>query len=192
MNGNRFSQTVEIQTHRDMGWSLTAMDYTMDGQQFCVAGEDYNIHVYDFETSQLVSSMNSRGLRIPGHNNRVFSVRCHPSDPNIVVTGGWDNSIKLYDIREGYPLASMSGPCMSGDSIDIFDDMIVTGSTRWKDEMQMFSIAHMKKVHTWKFNDRTKDYDSGHVLSTRFSNDGNLIFAGGAGMNELRDRKSVV
>jgi len=51
MNGNRFSQTVEIQTHRDMGWSLTAMDYTMDGQQFCVAGEDYNIHVYDFETS---------------------------------------------------------------------------------------------------------------------------------------------
>ena len=44
----------------------------------------------------------------------------------------------------------------------------------------------MKRIHTWDFNSATKDTDSGYVLATRFSADGNFIFAGGAGKNEIR------
>ena len=36
------------------------------------------------------------GLGEPeGHTNRVFSIKCHPSDPNIVFSGGWDNTVQV-------------------------------------------------------------------------------------------------
>ena len=44
----------------------------------------------------------------------------------------------------------------------------------------------MKLIHTWDYNPLAKDGDQGYVLSTRFSNDGNFIFTGGAGRNEIR------
>ena len=50
----------------------------------------------------------------------------------------------------------------------------------------MFSLSQMKLIHSWDFNPSSKEIDSGYVLSTRFSNDGNFIFAGGAGRNDLR------
>ena len=79
--------------------------------------------------------MHDRGFKIPGHGNRVFSVRCHPENFNIVVSGGWDGSVKIYDIRDKAPVGSIGGPQCSGDSLDIFDDMIVAGSARNKEVM---------------------------------------------------------
>lgn len=36
-----------------------------------------------------------------GHNNRVFSVVWHPSEGegNILASGGWDNTIQIWDLR---------------------------------------------------------------------------------------------
>lgn len=64
--------------------------------------------------------------------------------------------------------------------------MIVTGSMRNKSEMQMFSFSKQKLIHSWDFNPSTKENNTGYVLSTKFSNDGNFIFAGGAGKNDIR------
>ena len=85
--------------------------------------------------------MHSRGMKVPGHINRIFGLRRHPKDPNIVVSGGWDSMLKIYDIRDGRPVASIGGPLIQGDSIDLFEDMIVTGSNRNKSVMQMFSLS---------------------------------------------------
>ena len=52
-----------------------------------------------------------------------------------------DGAIKIYDIRAKNPVASIAGPYVSGDSIDMYDDMIVTGSSRNKNCMQMFSLS---------------------------------------------------
>lgn len=86
--------------------------------------------------------MNDRNFKIPGHQNRIFSLKCHPNDNNILVTAGWDRSIKIYDIRDKAPIASIGGSAVSGDSLDIFDDMVVVGSYRNKDIMQMYSLHH--------------------------------------------------
>ena len=103
----------------------------------------------------------------------------------MLLTGSWDGAVKFYDIRIKAPVASLGGALLCGDSLDIYDDMIVTGSNRNREEMVAFSYSQRKKVHTWEFN-QTKDYEAGYVFSTRFSNDGNFIFAGGAGRNELK------
>ena len=58
------------------------------------------------------------------------------------MTAGWDRSIKIYDIRDKAPIASIGGSCVSGDALDIFDDMVICGSYRNKDIMQMYSLHH--------------------------------------------------
>ena len=68
--------------------------------------------------------MRDRNRKVTGHINRIFCIKAHPDDPNILVSGGWDGMIKIYDIRDKGPVGSMGGTMVSGDSIDIYDDMI--------------------------------------------------------------------
>jgi COMPASS component SWD3 len=50
------------------------------------------------------------GKNLPGHSNRIFALKFHNTDPNVLVSGGWDRTIQIYDIREGRTVASMFGP----------------------------------------------------------------------------------
>lgn len=103
-------QGSEISTHRDKGNSLNVMDYTCDGKKLIVAGEDRMVHVYDDQSCQLITSMHDRGFKVPGHKNRIFALRAHPENFNVVVSGGWDGSVKIYDIRDKAPVGSIGGP----------------------------------------------------------------------------------
>lgn len=65
--------------------------------------------------------------------------------------------------------------------------MIVTGSNRQKDVMQIFSLSKHQLVSNFDYEVTRKDLESGYVLGTRFSQPHpDLIFAGGAGRNELK------
>jgi WD40 repeat protein len=135
----------------------------------------------------LITSLHGRGIKVAGHINRVYCIKGHPEDKNILVSSGWDGMLKIYDIRDKNPVASMGGSLVSGDSLDIFEDMIVAGSYRNKDVMQMYSFSQRKRVHNFDYNQGVaKDTDAGYVFSTRFTNDGHFIIAGGAGKNELK------
>lgn len=171
--------------HKQNENELNCADFTRDGRKLIVAGSDRKIYVYDEVNKRMEMQMQNRDLKTPGHQNRVFSVKCHPDDENVLVSAGWDRSVKIYDIRARGPVASIFGPSISGDSLDVYEDMIVSGSIRNKDIMQIFSLSHQKLVHTFNFASHT-DHETGFVLSTKFSNDGNFIFTGGAGKNELK------
>ena len=36
---------------------------------------------------------------LPGHSNRIFCVKFDPSENNRIVSGGWDNTVQIYDVR---------------------------------------------------------------------------------------------
>lgn len=178
----------DIPDHMEKKNNLYALDYLRDGRKYAVAGLDRKIYVYDSQTKDLVCTMLNKGLKVSGHINRVYCIKSHPEDKNLLVSSGWDGMLKIYDIRDKAPVASMGGSQVSGDSLDIYDDMIVAGSYRTKDVMQIYSFSQRKKVHNFEYYQGTnREYaDSGNIFSTRFSNDGNFIFAGGAGKNELK------
>ena len=50
-----------------------------------------------------------------------------------MLSAGWDNTIQIYDLRIGLTVGSIYGPHVSGDSLDVFEDIILTGSHRNKD-----------------------------------------------------------
>ena len=84
-------------------------------------------------------------------------------------------------------ICSIFGPSLSGDSLDIHGDMIITGSNRQKDVMQIFSLSKHQLIQTFDYEVTKKDLESGYVLGTRFSQPRpDLIFAGGAGRNQLK------
>ena len=90
-----------------------------------------------------------------GHSQRIFALRFHPQHKSIFVTGGWDRCIKVskrqpvsprfyfhliykvWDVRDGNVIASLPGPYICGDAIDIQGNDILTGSWKAKDALQV-------------------------------------------------------
>jgi len=87
------------------GNSFFACDFACDGLKFTVAGADCNVYLYDEERRELVATMNSNGVKLPGHVSRIFCTKFLPDDPNVVISGGWDRTMKVYDTRIGKPVA---------------------------------------------------------------------------------------
>lgn len=107
---------------------LLSVDYNYDGTQFVTGGSDMIVRVYDEQTRGLVVALEGGGSGEPGHSNRVFCVKFVQDDPNLVISGGWDNNVKVWDVRMATPARSIYGPYICGDSIDLFEGMLLTGS----------------------------------------------------------------
>lgn len=120
--------------------NLYAVDYSLDGRIFAVAGSDTHVYIYDEATREKIHVMQEGPGHHPGHANRIFALKFHPQDPNILISGGWDRTLQIYDMRAGQVVSSIFGPSISGDSLDIHEDMILTGSNRNKDVVQIFSL----------------------------------------------------
>lgn len=83
----------------------------------------------------------------PGHSNRVFCVRFNPFNSNLLASGGWDNTISVYDIRRKGPVAAIYGPHVCGDTIDFHKDgnTFLTGSYRQDNVLELFDIRNFKR-----------------------------------------------
>ncbi len=75
------------------------LDFHPNGKQFAAAGMDCHIYLYDETTRQRTQKMKEGLKNQVGHSNRVFVVKFHPQDHNILLSGGWDNTIQIYDLR---------------------------------------------------------------------------------------------
>ena len=109
---------------------LLTADYKQDGYNFLTAGCDGIVRTYDEQTRQEICLLEGGGSGLPGHTNRVFCAKYVAEDPNLIASGGWDQSIKIWDHRIGQCVRSIDGPNICGDSIDIHDGFILTGQYR--------------------------------------------------------------
>ena len=184
------AKTGKLQNHMQLeNCPLFACDYAVDGLKYTVAGTDMKIYLYDEQTRQQIAAMASNGIKLMGHTNRVFCTKWLNDDTNVVITGGWDRIMKIYDTRVGRPVAQILGPSVSGDAIDVHGDQILAGSNRHKDPLAVYSLSMQRVIQEIPFDPpNTNISESGYVLAARFSKDRDrsLIFAGGAGRNELR------
>ena len=110
------------------------------------AGNDRHIHIYDESTKSLVLKMKER-TGFCGHSNRIFSVKFHPFDSNILVSGGWDNTVWIYDVRQRGPVGKIYGPHICGEAIDLRYDgnTLLTGSYRHENPLELWDIRKFEK-----------------------------------------------
>lgn len=72
-----------------------AVDYNPNGTAFATAGKDNTVRIYDEETKKVAHNLNSIKWHKPGHNNRIFSVKFKKDEPDLIVSGGWDQNVRI-------------------------------------------------------------------------------------------------
>lgn len=138
--------------------NLYTIDYNRDGTLLATAGKDKIVRLYDEQTKALVLKMKDNGERLPGHSNRIFALKFNPYDPNIIASGGWDNTVQIYDIRRRGPIASIYGPHICGEAIDFHSDgyTLLTGSYRSENVLELFDLRTYEKCRTIDWEGPTK------------------------------------
>ena len=167
-------------------------DYAPDGESFATGGRDGKVRVYDESTKALSATLHAgKDKGTTGHSNRVYSVKYNPRDPNILVSGSWDNTVQIWDISLGYSIRSIYGPHICGDALDLSLDgrTILTGSWRPNQALQRWDLESGKLVDTIPFaagpgglgGDRPE-----LLYAAAFAPDGRSFAAGGCGTNEAK------
>jgi WD40 repeat protein len=119
----------------------------------------------------------------------VFSVKFHPSEAgNVLVSGGWDNTVQIWDVRVGYSVRSIYGPHICGDSLDVAGDEILTGSWRPEDQLELWDFLSGRKIKTIPWARRVFSSQPCMLYAAQFSKEGQgrYIVAGGSGSNETK------
>ena len=165
---------------------LYVIDYAADGTCFATGGRDTHERLYDESTKSLLSTMRA-GQHMPGHSNRVFSVHFDPEDKTRIVSGGWDNTLLVYDTRVGEPVANAYGPHICGDSIDVRGNLVLTGSYRSQEALQLWDLRKLNVVHNIEWEVGGRGSDSSCLYGAQFSKtDAGCIVAGGTAKSEVR------
>jgi len=163
-----------------------ALDYRHDGLKFATAGQDYKVRLYDEATKTLQSTLTGGyGRTKAGHSNRVFSLKFSAEDENTLISAGWDNTIQVWDIRTDVPVRSCFGPHVTGDSVDLHSNLILSGSWRPDKQLQLWDLRTCALIEDLDW----QNYQEPCMLyAAQFSKDPNArhIMAGGSGSNEAR------
>jgi len=179
---------------------IFALDYRPDGMQFATAGKDTFVRVYDEATKALAASLKS-GLGYgssvtSGHSNRVFSVKFHPTDENLLVSGGWDNTVQVWDVRAGHSVSSIFGPHLCGDGLDVCVDpktkrtTMLAGSWRAEAPLELWDLDSGKLLEQVPWKESLMANQPCLLYAAQFSKSGaspaRFVAAGGSGANEAR------
>ena len=162
--------------------SLNSFDISPDGKSFCTGGSDFVVRTYSLTQKQLTNEMKTKSYitgQISGHENSIFSVIY--VDDNTIASGGWDNTVIIWDSRSGDIIRSIFGPQICGESIvALSSQIIITGSWRDDEQLQFWDIGTGKNLSTASIN---FGEDPLQIYSLSLSNDKRIVGCSGSGLN---------
>lgn len=177
---------MKIASVKEEDNQILAMDYSPELLKIATAGKDCCVRIYDDATKRLVRSYEKGSWVSPGHSNRVFSTRFKPNDPNVLLTGGWDSAVFIWDIRQPKSVNAFVGPNVSGDTIDARGDVLLIGSHRAKNSLELWDFSSRKKICDVEI-EPGQSVENAYVYACQYSKTGeDQIIAGMAVRNEIR------
>ena len=154
---------------------VDSIDFAPCGNKFAIACNNYLSSSYSV---QIFSQDGSTGnfacqSTLRGHNNVVSSLAFKPDDPNVLVTGSWDKTVKLWDLSTSTCLSTMRGHTDPVSSVCFSPDgaKIVSGS--WDEKVLIWDAASGEQLCSL-------NVDAGFygVLSISFAPKGDMVAAG--------------
>ena len=174
-------------THKEEGNDLYALDIHKAGAIFATAGTDKTVRIYDGKTKKLRTeyARAKYDMTSPsGHSDRIYCVHFTQNDANVLASGGWDNTIQLWDLRQPSAVMVLPGPHICGDAIDTCDNLLIAGSWRTHEQLQLFDLRTGKMLKSTRWAMMSDDRQT-QVYTARFINSSSFI-AGGSGTNQAK------
>lgn len=136
----------EVRRYRD----TSSVAFNASGDRIVTVGADPQVFVYDSDTRKRINMLEPTDCadKMDGHRFRVYAVQFHPNDPNICISGGWDNTVQFWDIRGRHAFRKLYGPHICGDALDIdpAHNHILTGSWRTETPLQIWDFGSGEKI----------------------------------------------
>jgi WD40 repeat protein len=179
---------------------LSSMDFSFDGKYFATVGKDAHIRIYDGERHTLVHTYTKRYTTsarsstssnrhdndeltsTTGHCARLFACKFHSEHKTLLLTAGWDNVVKLWDLREKQALPDeLIGPHICGEGIDTRANEIVTASWTRCNALQLWDLRTMHLLTT--LNIANAANDNGEFMYSAQLCDNRTVLSVGSGTN---------
>jgi WD40 repeat protein len=156
---------------------IMTCDFNKDGSIFAVPGQMPKISFYNPETLQIFREFSPQTYESElMHSNRIYSIIWDNTNSSIIFSGGWDNKVLMWDLRTSKAVRKFGGPIICGDSIDVSDSYLITGSFRPKSPIDIWDVGSGQIVHSCEWGTTTNC----RVLALKVAKNTNLIAAGGA------------
>lgn len=137
LNGRRFHLT------RLNNQEIFTSDYDLYGTKYVVGCNNGILKVFDANTNSNVQVFRPVEEITA---QRVFCTKWF-NEYNIL-SAGWDNKISVWDARTGIVCRTILGPHVCGDSVDVKENYIVSGSYNVKDQVQVWDFGSGKNIYT--------------------------------------------
>ncbi|XP_076458606.1 uncharacterized protein LOC143292303 [Babylonia areolata] len=167
---------------------INAIDFNSDGYMFGTCGKDLSLRIYDTKSCKLVKEYQgiskeriaSNSNTEAGNTKRVFALRFTESE-DILLTAGWDNHVKIWDIRTNDGIKrQFHGPHVCGDALDMTGGKILTGSWVANRALQEWDYGEGRLIRDIKFPN-----EKGAFLYCAQYCDLGVVLAGGSGTNSV-------
>lgn len=166
---------------------IYALDYHMKNDIFATGGRDAAIRIYDESTKKQIHKLIAKQWVSPGHTNRIFSIKFINDDPNVLISGGWDNSVYIWDTRLKKSVDSIYGVCLMGDSLDYKNGQILIGNQKNKEQLQLYDYKtrNIIKIIDWESGFKM---DGITVYTAQFSktNSDYIVAGASGGFNQMK------
>ena len=177
-----------VWTLREEENELYALDIHQNGVMMATAGTDAKVRLYNIESQSVTSVLARKKFDMTttqGHSDRIYALRFHPDDANLLLSGGWDNTVQIWDVRTGESVGCLPGPHVCGDAIDVTGDTVIAGSWRTHDQLQMFDMRKQELVKSMRWSLAGDDKQC-QIYVVRFLPGGKKFLAGGSLVNQLK------
>ena len=182
-NSNEVNVLCKVQDDTEQ---ILTVEYSSALAVTAYAGKSMKITIMSDQTKKSIKVYGPGDSYTHGHTNRIFSIKFSESAPQTFISAGWDGTMFLWDIRTNKAANSVFGPILSGDSLDIKDNMILAGSYRDKDSLELYDFRMFKKICNidWTLDKVGFNYISSCKFN-RSKTGGDFIIAGSCLSNQV-------
>lgn len=170
--------------------TIFSLDFSNNGEEYAVGFKDCSIRGYDgYSKKEKFKLGGYDNHKVTGHMSKIYALKYHKDNEKILISGGWDGNVLVWDLNTEAPISIINGPMISGEGIDMnpFGE-ILTASWRKDNPLQLWdaNTYELKKNVEWN-NGSNDDKANTQLYCAKFSNDfGRNIFAGGSQINAVK------
>ncbi|GAB1862882.1 WD repeat-containing protein 5-like protein [Camponotus japonicus] len=174
---------------------INTIDVSITGDYLVSGGKDATVRLYDTRNTKLILEykkneedlIESKATNF--HRMRIFASRFHNEYSDLIITGGWDDTVRIWDIRVSTgSIRVIKGPHICGDAIDICETRILTGSWIVRDSLQIWDLMSAKLIETINPQNRLSTLNGEFLYAVQYLDGdpyGDLILTGGSGTGAL-------